>query len=69
MPNNTWSKYRPEPIASFYTEVFAIGIGAKWIAIQNPINEPKLISYYKNLGFTLPDPFDFRNNALYKHIN
>ncbi|MGR5287069.1 hypothetical protein ACP3V5_17265 [Vibrio maritimus] len=56
------------PIASHCAELFAVAIEANWIGIQDPIDDISLLNYYRDLGFDEPDPFDPRNNALFKRI-
>lgn len=56
------------PIATRYAELFANAIGSEWVGIQDPLDEVELIEYYKKLGFDQSDPFDHRNNALYKRL-
>lgn len=56
------------PIASRCAELFAASIHADWIAIQDPIDREGLINYYREQGFTEDDPFDPRNNALFKRV-
>ena len=54
------------PIASRSAELFAVA--ADWIAIQDPIDDEDLLNYYGQLGFNERDPFDPRNNALFKRV-
>lgn len=54
-------------IATRCAELFAKAIGSDWVAIQEP--EEGLIEYYESLGFTDDDPFDYRNQALYKRLD
>ncbi|MFA1563037.1 hypothetical protein [Aliivibrio fischeri] len=56
------------PISSRCAELFAVAIEAEWIGIQDPIDDEDLLNYYQELGFNETDPFDPRNNALFKHI-
>lgn len=56
------------PIASRCAELFAVAIEADWVGIQDPIDEDDLINYYRELGFDERDPFDPRNNALFKRV-
>ncbi|MFV7771627.1 hypothetical protein [Shewanella marisflavi] len=56
------------PIASRCAELFAIAIAADWIAIQDPMDNDELLEYYRDLGFNKRDPFDPRNNALFKPV-
>ncbi|OOE35007.1 hypothetical protein [Salinivibrio kushneri] len=57
------------PIASRCAELFAAAINAGWIGIQDPIENEDLLHYYHQLGFNQRDPFDPRNNALFKRIS
>ena len=57
------------PISSHCAELFAVAISAEWIGIQDPLEDDELIAYYKKQGFDQKDPFDPRNNALFKHIS
>lgn len=61
-------KGRVVPIAILYAEHYASMLGAEWLGIQDPLDEPDLLDYYRALGFTEPDPFDPRNNALFKKL-
>lgn len=56
------------PIAILYAELYASALAVRWLGIQDPLEEPALIDYYHRLGFTRPDPFDPRNNALFKAL-
>ncbi len=56
------------PIASYCAELFAVAIEADWIGIQDPIEDEDLLNYYRELGFDKSDPFDHRNNALFKQV-
>ncbi|MBU0914658.1 MAG: hypothetical protein KKF22_19180 [Gammaproteobacteria bacterium] len=56
------------PIAARCAEHFAAAIEAKWVAIQDPMEEPGLLDYYRDLGFDQTDPFDHLNNALFKLV-
>lgn len=56
------------PIASRCAELFAVAIEADWIGIQDPIDDDDLLNYYRELGFNKSDPFDPRNNALFKRV-
>ncbi len=56
------------PIASRCAELFAVAIEADWIGIQDPIDDDDLLNYYRELGFDESDPFDPRNNALFKRV-
>lgn len=56
------------PIASRCAELFAVAIEADWIGIQDPIDDDELLEYYRELGFDEDDPFDPRNNALFKRV-
>lgn len=53
-------------IAILYAEAFASALNIKWVGIQNPYDG--VIPAYKINGYTQPDPFDKKNNALYKEI-
>ena len=54
-------------ISTRCAEVFANSIGAGWVAIQEPLDA--LIDYYSSLGYSEGDPFDPRNNALFKRLD
>ncbi|MBU1393886.1 MAG: hypothetical protein KJ856_10205 [Gammaproteobacteria bacterium] len=54
------------PIATQCAELFASFIGAPWVGIQDPLDGVRW--RYEELGFTLLDQFDPRNNAMYKRI-
>lgn len=56
------------PIASHCAELFAVAIEDDWIGIQDPIDDEDLLNYYRELGFDERDPFDPRNNALFKRV-
>lgn len=56
------------PIAILYAELYASALDVRWLGIQDPLEEPALIDYYHRLGFTRSDPFDPRNNALFKAL-
>ncbi|GAD89969.1 hypothetical protein VHA01S_030_00440 [Vibrio halioticoli NBRC 102217] len=56
------------PIASRCAELFAVAVEADWIGIQDPIDDEDLLNYYRELGFNERDPFDPRNNALFKRV-
>ncbi len=56
------------PIASRCAELFAISIEADWIAIQDPNDNDELLDYYREFGFNMRDPFDPRNNALFRPV-
>lgn len=62
-------KGRIVPIAMLYAEAYAAALDAQWIGIQDPLDEESLLDYYRTLGFTEPDPFDPRNNALFKRLD
>ena len=53
-------------IATRCAELFAMAIDADWVAIQEP--DEDLVGHYQSLGFTGTDPFDHRNDALYKRL-
>lgn len=57
------------PIASRCAELFAIAIEAKWIGIQDPLDDEDLLAYYRELGFDSEDPFDHKNNAIFKRVD
>jgi hypothetical protein len=54
------------PIAARCAELFAVAIEANWVGIQDPFEGVR--DYYQELGFDQLDPFDPRNNAMFKAI-
>lgn len=57
------------PIAVRYLEIYGNMIErCQWIGVQEPLDEPSLIRRYREAGFVHDDPFDPRNNALYRRL-
>lgn len=56
------------PIATRCAELYAAALNAEWVGVQDPLDSDELIEYYRTIGFVEDDPFDPRNNALFKRV-
>lgn len=57
------------PIADLCADLYAMALDCQWVGIQESMDDPKLIDYYRSLGFTEKDPFDPRNNAMFRRVD